>query len=491
MRNLIFQIAPKNICLVLFTSFMATIAFGQVIAFELVPPSTLDFDSVKYSSIAFADIDGDNDQDVLITGDNNDYDAISKLYRNDGYGNYTFFSNLFSGGVVHGAVAFADIDGDNDLDIIITGNSSTSGTVSKLYKNNGLGYFTLVSDTPFEGVFFSSVAFADIDGDDDQDLLITGRFSFSGYTSISNLYTNDGNGNYTLVNNTPFDPVIGGTTDFADIDGDGDKDLLITGSKEDFIRISKLYTNDGTGNYTLVSDTPFEAVRSGSVAFADIDGDGDQDVLITGSSNTSRISKLYKNDGLGNFSLVSDTPFLGVHEGSVAFADIDNDSDQDVLITGYFGEILTLSYLYINDGNGNYTLANETLFEGASDGSAAFTDIDGDNDQDVLITGRNGNNKRLSNLYRNNSDQSVGINENIFLKEASIYPNPNGGMVNIGLGNLIDVSIKVLTISGQVVYHRENINTSEYQFELNEVPGIYFIEIYAQGEKKRFKLVIN
>ena len=493
MRNLILQIAPKKICLVLFTSFVTTIVFGQDIAFELVPHSFADFDSVKYSSIAFADIDGDDDQDVLITGDNNSYEAISKLYKNDGSGNYTLDLDTTFDAVMNGSVAFADIDGDSDLDVLITGrkNFSLSSSISKLYKNNGLGYFTLVSGTPFEGVFFSSVAFADIDGDDDQDLLITGRIN-TGVVFSSNLYTNDGNGNYTLVNNTPFDQVASGTSDFADIDGDGDQDVLITGGKTDYSRISNLYTNDGAGNFTLVDDTPFDPVRGGSVAFADIDGDGDLDVLITGKNNNSfRIAKLYTNDGLGNFTLVNNTPFLGVFNGSVAFADIDSDNDQDVLITGYFGEILTLSYLYINDGGGNYTIANETLFEGASDGSIAFADIDGDNDQDVLITGRNGNNKRLSNLYRNNTYQSVGIDGNIFFKEVSIYPNPSEGMVNIDLGNLDNVSIKVLSLSGRMVYQKESINTSVYQFELNEAPGIYFFEITFRGKKQQIKLVIN
>ncbi|MCD4732591.1 MAG: VCBS repeat-containing protein, partial [Bacteroidales bacterium] len=78
----------------------------------------------------------------------------------------------------------------------------------------------------------------------------------------------------------------------------------------------------------------FDWVDASSIAFADIDNDNDQDVLITGSSNAGIIAKLYTNDGNGNFVEVTETPFVGVSNGSIAFADIDNDNDQDVLITG-------------------------------------------------------------------------------------------------------------------------------------------------------------
>ncbi|MBT8195819.1 MAG: T9SS type A sorting domain-containing protein, partial [Bacteroidia bacterium] len=61
--------------------------------------------------------------------------------------------------------------------------------------------------------------------------------------------------------------------------------------------IAKLYSNDGSGNYTLVSGTPFYGVFSSSIAFADVDGDGDEDVLITGRDTSNRIAKLYLNDG--------------------------------------------------------------------------------------------------------------------------------------------------------------------------------------------------
>ena len=98
---------------------------------------------------------------------------------------------------------------------------------------------------------------------------------------------------------------------------------------------AKLYINDGTGNFTEKTGTPFDAVWSSSIAFSDVNGDGYKDVLITGSNVSERpIAKLYINDGGGNFTEKMGTPFDGVWQGSIAFSDVNGDGHKDVLITG-------------------------------------------------------------------------------------------------------------------------------------------------------------
>ena len=357
------------------------------------------FEGVRRGSVAFADIDGDNSQDLLVTGYNapvetNHYNT--KLFTNGGAGDFLEILGTPFEGVENSSIAFADVDGDNDQDVLITGsNVYLFGKIAKLYKNDGLGGFTEVTGTPFEGVDYSSIAFADVDGDEDQDVLITGS-GISG--RIAKLYTNDGNGTYTEVIGTPFEGVDYSSIAFADVDGDEDQDVLITGSGS----ITKLYTNDGNGNYTEVIGTPFEGIGNSSIAFADVDGDNDQDVLITGRGISGRIAKLYTNDGNGTYTEVIGTPFEGVENSSIAFADVDDDNDQDVLITGEIAYSEGIAKLYNNDGSGNYSEVIGTPFEGVYDSSIAFTDIDGDNDQDLFITGYNGT-KRMVKLYRNNT----------------------------------------------------------------------------------------
>jgi hypothetical protein len=83
----------------------------------------------------------------------------------------------------------------------------------------------------------------------------------------------------------------------------------------------------------------------------------------------------------------------------------------------------------------------------------------------------------------------VGLNENTLGEQISIYPNPNKGTVNIELGILTDVKVKVVNVDGKIVHFKNEIKSKKYQFELNEAAGVYFIEVYSQEGKHEFKLI--
>jgi hypothetical protein len=386
----------KQKLLVLLLGLTQTITAQNFTELTQTPP----FEGVYNGSSAFADVDGDNDQDILITGLSTTGES-AKLYTNDGNGNYTEVTGTPFDPVERSSIAFADVDGDNDQDVLISGQPSGSGSgSSKLYTNDGNGNYTLVAGTPFDGVQDASIAFADVDGDNDQDVLITGQID--PFTNpIAKLYTNDGNGNFTVVAGTPFDGVQESSIAFADVDGDNDQDVLITGWDSGAFGVAKLYTNDGNGNFTEVSGTPFDEVGRGAIAFADVDGDNDQDVLITGFNLQNDIAKLYTNDGNGNYSLVTGTPFEGVKYSYIAFADVDGDNDQDVLIAGQNNSNTHITKLYTNDGAGNYTEVTGTPFDGLVLPSIAFADVDGDNDQDVFVSGANAVYARITKIYEN------------------------------------------------------------------------------------------
>ncbi|MEQ8572968.1 MAG: T9SS type A sorting domain-containing protein, partial [Fulvivirga sp.] len=85
----------------------------------------------------------------------------------------------------------------------------------------------------------------------------------------------------------------------------------------------------------------------------------------------------------------------------------------------------------------------------------------------------------------------TSVDEHITFNNVSIFPNPNQGLVNINFDEKREVSIKVLNVSGQLIYHNVNISNVIHQFELNANPGVYFIELSSQGEKQYYKLVKN
>lgn len=389
---------------ILFTSFSSSLTYAQVSFEKILPlppasPFEVIIDKVRDGDMAFADIDGDNDSDLLITGTvyksgTNQPKPITKLYTNDGNGLFTELGGTSLTGVQYSSVAFGDIDGDNDQDILISGDTTWSGGVphpiTKLYANNGSGSYTEVTGVPFENVQEGAVAFSDVDGDNDLDVLITGRNV--NYTGVAKLYTNDGTGSFTVSSGAPFLAASYSAAAFADVDGDNDQDLLISGQGSGQL-ISKLYLNNGSGLFSQSSQS-LVGVKNGAVAFADIDGDNDQDLLITGDDNLGvglnprASANLYTNNGSGTFSLVPNAGLEQAYESEVVFADIDGDNDQDLLITGLNGSLFpVVSKLYSNNGMGAFSVMQNNNLADVFGGGAAFADIDGDNDLDLLITG--------------------------------------------------------------------------------------------------------
>jgi len=360
------------------------------------------FDNLRFSSIAFFDVNSDGHKDVLITGLNRCGERIAKLHINDGMGNFTEMRNTPFDGVYNGSIAFSDINGDGHGDVLITGWNSSSSVIAKLYTNDGTGKFTEKESKPLDGAFGGSMAFADVNGDGHEDVLIMGRNG--SWERIAKLYTNDGTGKFTEIKNTPFEGLIYPSMAFADVNGDGHKDVLFTGQRSSGELIAKLFINDGTGQFTEKMDTPFEGVWYSAVAFSDVNGDGYEDVLITGlNSSSHRIAQLYINDGMGQFTKMTDTPFAGVMNGSIAFEDVNGDGHMDIYITGtVIVSYLEIAKLYINDGMGNFTEKRNTPFDGVSSGSIAFSDINGDGHKDLLITGWNSNYfDAITKLYTN------------------------------------------------------------------------------------------
>ena len=186
----------------------------------------------------------------------------------------------------------------------------------------------------------------------------------------------------------------------ADVNQDGRTDLFIGGGK---FQSSALYLQDKNGAFEQVQDSLFrQDMRSEDVAqvFFDADGDAWPDLLVVSAGNeftegAPLQARFYRNE---NGRLVLDpTQFknLAIHASSVSTSDIDGDGDKDVLITSdqlprQFGSNAT-QYLFENDGQGQFTLANEKWAPGfnalgnVKDG--IWADMNGDGIEDLIIAG--------------------------------------------------------------------------------------------------------
>lgn len=436
------------------------------------------FEGIYFSSVAYADIDSDGDQDILVTG-HSETIPVTKLYLNE-LGVYTEIMDTPFEGVYLSAIAFGDIDMDGDPDLIITGRNLAETPLTKLYINDG-GSFSEMENTTFEGVSACSLAFNDVDGDGDLDLLISGENTSN--EASTKLYIND-NITFNESLNNSFVNVYSSAIAFSDIDNDGDSDVLITGMNNSFERIAELYTNEG-GEFTQVLDTPFDGVVWGAISFADIDGDDDEDVIISGEGfefNSTAIStKLYSNTG-GTFTEVMNTPLVDVFHGTITFSDIDNDNDSDVLITGVDLNQSYKSVLYLNNG-GAYTEVVNTPFENVALSSVAFLDIDGDDDEDLVITGGTESGPPVSKLYLNDFTSSIVKHEDLQF-DFTLFPNPAvNDKISISYTSVNSgfMRISIFDITGRLLSQRNEDLGIGYQTVSADVSslskGCYFVRL--------------
>ena len=195
--------------------------------------------------------------------------------------------------------------------------------------------------------------------------------------------------------------VNSGSISWGDYDNDGDLDILLTGTSGTG-NISKIYRND-VGVFTDIN-AGLTGVSGSSFDWGDYDNDGDLDILLTGNSGSSKISKIYRNDS-GVLTDIN-AGLTGVWLGSVAWGDYDNDGDQDIILTGSTGTG-NFSKIYRNDA-GIFTDINVNL-PGVSSGSVSWGDYDNDGDLDILLTGDTGS-SNVSKIYRNDSGVFTDIN---------------------------------------------------------------------------------
>ncbi|MBA7528878.1 hypothetical protein ES705_21070 [subsurface metagenome] len=346
------------------------------------------FDGIDVGDIAnpvFADIDADSDPDLIIGAQTGDL----KYFQNNGgtFTELTGVDNPFDGISVgiRSFPFFADFDGDGDLDIFI---GEKYGTIS-YFQNNG-GTFTELTggNNPADGIgleFLSAPTLVDMDDDGDLDL-VAGNYE----ASILNYFRNEEG---TLVEKrgtgNPFEGLIVGdaaSLTFGDYDQDGDQELAVG----DFSGNVYFFENDGEFLVPVEGvDNPFDGLTFQNVCtpvLADIDGEGDLDLL---AGNAMGTIQYFVNDAGDYVELTgAGNPFDGIDIGvysAPAVCDFDDDGDLDLFIGTNAGTIV-----YYKNVTGVYVgqTGVDNPFDGIDFGSyirPLFKDVDGDGDLDLVI----------------------------------------------------------------------------------------------------------
>jgi len=114
--------------------------------------------------------------------------------------------------------------------------------------------------------------------------------------------------------------------------------------------------------------------------------------------------------------------------------------------------------------------------------------------QETKVVDALGDELIFTHTYSNpslNECVSLGMIEGTMFSNVSIFPNPNEGIVNIKLGDLKNIDVKVFNALGQLFYIKENLTETIYQFKLEGVSGIYILELSTQQAKQNYRLILN
>ncbi|MEE9466088.1 MAG: VCBS repeat-containing protein, partial [Candidatus Neomarinimicrobiota bacterium] len=346
-------------------------------------------------------------------------------------------------------VAWGDYDGDGDLDIAICGFTGST-TTSKIYRNNGGGSFTDIGAS-LQGVNRGSVDWGDYDNDGDLDLLLTGKTTGTVYY-YTKIYRNNGADNFTEVTHS-IDGVAQGAGIWGDYDNDGDLDFFITGFN-DTTGVARIGRNNGNGTFTKVFPN-IAGMTFSSADWGDFDNDGDLDLVVAGDSSGWDITRIYTNNA-GNFTRHWSIP-RGLSSGSVAWGDYDSDGDLDILIQGYDGGARHGEVVRNNTGS----FAMYWTLPAAMDGDVAWGDFENDGDLDVLFTG-NEYGIKLAKIFRNVGagfiDTLVGL-PGVDFSSAAWGDYDNDGKLDILLSGM-DSSVTPVPITKLYHNNTASVNTA-------------------------------
>jgi serine/threonine protein kinase/formylglycine-generating enzyme required for sulfatase activity len=302
----------------------------------------------------------------------------------------------FPGPDLAGALCF-DVDGDGWPDVLGWQGANTH----RLLVNAGGRRFEDLTQAhlPQEmGPIAAAVSF-DADGDGDEDLLT----AQGGVKSPGRLFLNDGTGRLADESAERLPQRTNSTHAVAcgDYDNDGDQDLYLGCVGDDRGEPNRLYLNDATGRFQDATDghlptNPGKVLdRTGAVASADVDRDGDLDVFC-GNWHYTYQNRLFLNDGHACFTDVTPdhVPPMhidrsGIHwdiTSAVAFGDVDGDGDPDLVCGNGYGVRWQRNRLYFNDGSGRLTDVSEPFLPEDQETTirVVLGDVDVDGDLDLL-----------------------------------------------------------------------------------------------------------
>lgn len=383
--------------------------------------------STVLGGVSFFDFDNDGYDDLTFASKG---DIPVKFFKNN---NGTFQEIDFGLNITGHSkqVIWVDFDNDGDNDLFVARIDASN----KLYQNNGSFQFTDITNA--SGLSTNNevtygATFGDYNNDGYLDLFVSNKDD--NFVIPNKLYKNNGNGTFTDVSVQAGISSVGHLSfcaTFFDYNNDNNMDIYI--SNDRYANKNILYKNNGDGTFSDVSDSSGAGVAANamSTTIADFNADGYFDIYVT---NTVEGNFLLKNNGDGTFSDVAQstgTVFNTISWGALFF-DAENDADLDLYVSSMMTDTnsgMLTSGFFLCDTNGDYSIPNDAGFQ--SDAYVSFSssigDVNNDGLTDFVVINRAPDNNSLWVNQTSNSNNWIKI------QLEGDTSNKNG------IGNLIEV----------------------------------------------------
>ncbi len=350
---------------------------------------------------AWVDYNNDGWEDLFVT--DRDPAKPNLLYSSNG----SSFTRVTAGPLVNTyektvATAWGDYNNDGFADVFVV---NATGSRSRLYKNNN-GSFAEVANSGIDTdpQYFHGAAWFDMDNDGFLDLIVTNFFE----TQFHQLYRNNGNGTFTRITDNPIVSESNRSTmpALADYDNDGLVDVFIPNGQN---KPNSLFKNLGNGQFEKINTGALVTDLGNSVgaAWGDYNNDGFMDILVLNASKQPNL--LYKNLGNGSFQKVNNSILsnAAADTHSAAWIDHDNDGDLDVFVTNDEG----VSYFYLNNGDETFTQKLGELLTAniVNAMGAASADYNKDGRTDIFVATHSNQKNELYCNQTNNDHNFVNI----------------------------------------------------------------------------------
>ena len=417
------------------------------------------------------DIDGDGIKDLVFADDELHQVVYQRQY---GDGQLEAPVVLVEDVLEAQRVAFADYDNDGDKDLFIGGQNHFYFATRT---GSGFGTAQLIDTTAYS---ITELLPANLDSDPEEEVVLVSK-----WTPLLGVIDAPNAGQPQFVNllptvaNTIADAVLN------DFDNDGQMDICFSYSSTFSGNPLFVLNNQGNLNFgvdSILVDTTFKG-QIGAMDIADLDGDGDQDIVLGAygddSTGTSWVYTIMAFENTGNFNNFIQHELIAGDSSvrNLVVADLQNDGGQDLIFHVAFNDFSNIDYVNTAEHQGGFSYAApERIAMHVHDDRLKAFDLEGDGDIDIFSLGRWINQAYLlqNQTIVNNIDEALSTVDG---EQVRVYPNPFGGQFTVDMPAGARADYRLINLQGQTVKSGA-VSHADNTVAVRDLPaGLYILQL--------------